>query len=113
LFNVNADSLAGSLAARAQAARLVIAGATAGVLDPEGRTIAALDSAGIDGLVASGTASAGMVAKLRAGRQAAESGVADVTIADGKDLPRLGRLLGGKPPAGGPWTRIHPAVIGN
>jgi acetylglutamate kinase len=113
LFNVNADTLAGSLAARALAAKLVIAGATAGVLDADGRTIAALDSAGIDGLVSSGTASAGMVAKLRAGRQAAESGVADVTIANGKDLSRLARLLGGKSPTGGPWTRIHPAVPGN
>ena len=36
-----------------------------------------------------------------------------VTIASGKDLPRLGRLLAGKPPAGGPWTRIHPDAIGN
>ena len=33
LFNVNADTLAGSLAARLKAKRLVIAGATAGVLD--------------------------------------------------------------------------------
>ena len=113
LFNVNADSLAGSLAARAGAARLIIAGGTAGVLDSDGRTIAALDSAGIDGLVASGTASAGMVAKLRACRQAAESGVSDVAIADGKDLPRLGRLLGSQRAASGPWTRIHAAVIGN
>ena len=37
LFNVNADTLAGNLAARLKAKRLVIAGATAGVLDANKR----------------------------------------------------------------------------
>ena len=46
LFNVNADTLAGHLAARLRARRLVIAGTTAGVLDemgdyPEGVVLAA------------------------------------------------------------------------
>jgi acetylglutamate kinase len=113
LFNVNADTLAGSLAVRSRASRLVIAGATAGVLDGQGLTIAALDGSGIDGVVGSGTASAGMVAKLRACRLAAEAGVADVAIADGRDVARLGRLLTGRPTADGPWTRILPNVTGN
>ena len=39
LFNVNADTLAGSLAARLKAKRLVIAGATPGVLDKKNQTI--------------------------------------------------------------------------
>ena len=43
LFNVNADTLAGSLAARLKAKRLVIAGATAGVLDSAGQTIPRLN----------------------------------------------------------------------
>ena len=43
LYNVNADTLAGSLAARLRAKRLVIAGATAGVLDKKNETIAKLD----------------------------------------------------------------------
>ena len=66
LYNVNADTLAGSLAARLQAKRLVIAGATAGVLDKKNQTIAKLDSERIEKLVKSGTANAGMVAKLAA-----------------------------------------------
>ena len=36
LFNVNADTLAGNLAARLKARRLVVAGNTAGVLDAAG-----------------------------------------------------------------------------
>jgi hypothetical protein len=54
-----------------------------------------------------------MVAKLRACRLAAEAGVADVAIADGRDAARLGRLLTGRPAADGPWTRILPNVTGN
>ena len=40
LFNVNADTLAAHLAARLASPRLVIAGATPGVLDEQGQTIA-------------------------------------------------------------------------
>ena len=66
LFNVNADTLAGNLAARLQATRLVIAGGTPGVLDEQGQTIPSLDPRDIRALVKAGTASAGMVAKLTA-----------------------------------------------
>jgi acetylglutamate kinase len=112
LFNVNADTLAGSLAARLGASRLVVAGATAGVLDGGGQTIDALDGAGIDRMVGSGTATAGMVAKLRACRLAVESDVGDVFIADGRDVSRLGRLLQGVASRRGPWTRIVPTPAG-
>ena len=68
LYNVNADTLAGNLAGRLQVKRLVIAGATAGVLDKKQQTIVKLDSERIEKLVKSGTANAGMVAKLAACR---------------------------------------------
>ena len=42
LLNVNADTLAAHLAAALGADRLIIAGATAGVLDADGQSIAAL-----------------------------------------------------------------------
>ena len=85
LFNVNADSLAGDLAARAGAAELVIAGATAGVLDTEGRTMPVLadDDQGVGALIRNGQASAGMVAKLLACRVALGGGVRRVAIVDG------------------------------
>jgi acetylglutamate kinase len=105
LFNVNADTLAGNLASRLGARRLVIAGGTAGVLDDEGQTIATLDASGIERLVSRGTATAGMIAKLTASRQAITSGV-DVAIADGRQPGRLGALVEGAASAKGPWTRL-------
>jgi acetylglutamate kinase len=93
LFNVNADTLAGSLAARIGAGRLVVAGGTPGVLDEQGQTIPRLDPRDIRALVTSGTASAGMVAKLRACEAAVRSGVKDVAIVDGRDHRRLGEVL--------------------
>ena len=107
LFNVNADTLASSLAARLGAKRLIFAGGTAGVLDAGGQTIAALDARGIEDLVGSGTVTAGMVAKLRACRRAIDDGVSEVAIADGKQPKRLAALLSGTASRTGAWTRIH------
>ena len=84
VLNVNADTLAGDLAARLKARRLLIAGSTAGVLDEAGRTIPALDDAGIDTLIGGGQASAGMVAKLLACRAALARGAAEVAIVDAR-----------------------------
>jgi acetylglutamate kinase len=98
LYNVNADTLAGSLAARLQVTRLIIAGGTPGVLDEQGQTIPALDPRDIKALIKSGTASAGMVAKLTACESAVRAGVRDVWIVDGRDAKRLGEVL--ETPAG-------------
>lgn len=92
LFNVNADTLAGSLAARIKAKRLVIAGATAGVLDKRGQTIPRLNKTHIAKLVTSGTANAGMVAKLSA-CTAALTGASSVVIIDGRDAKRIAKAL--------------------
>ena len=105
LFNVNADTLASSLAARLRARRLVFAGGTAGVFDATGHTIPRLDRRAVDDLVRSGTATAGMVAKLRACRAALEGGVADVAIADGRNAKLLA-LVAGKAADKGGWTRL-------
>lgn len=105
LFNVNADTLAASLAVRVKATRLVMAGSTAGVLDVEGRTIADLTNESIDELIGSGTATAGMVAKLRGARRALEAGVAEIAIADGR-APNLAALVAGTAGRRGPWTKL-------
>ena len=89
LFNVNADTLAGHLAARLGAHRLVIAGTTAGVLGDDGRTLPVIDSTAIAKLVNGGTATAGMIAKLRACEHALAGGVDDVVIVDGRDSTSL------------------------
>lgn len=106
LFNVNADSLAGSLAGRLNARRLVVAGATAGVLDSDGDTIPVLDATGVESLVNSGTATAGMVAKLRACRNALDNGVPEVVIADGRQPGRIAALAIGTAAKKGGWTRL-------
>jgi acetylglutamate kinase len=85
LFNVNADTFAGSLAARLRARRLVIAGTTPGVLDDTGSTVQTLDPAAIERLIHGKTATAGMIAKLRACEHALTHGVGDVVIVDGRD----------------------------
>jgi len=99
LFNVNADTLAGYLAARLGARRLVIAGATPGVLDGSGQTVALLESSAIAQMVTSGTATAGMIAKLRACERALAGGVGDVLIVDGRDPAAIEAAIGGRVPA--------------
>jgi acetylglutamate kinase len=99
LLNVNADTLAGHLAARLRARRLVIAGTTAGVLDGAGATVPQLDAAGLAQLIGDGTATAGMIAKLRACERALAAGVDDVVIVDGRDQSALGGAAKGEVPA--------------
>jgi len=98
LLNVNADTLAGHLAARLGARRLVIAGTTPGVLDAAGETIALVDPEGIARLVNNGTATAGMIAKLRACEHALLAGVEDVVIVDGRDGDALASAAGSSVP---------------
>ena len=96
LFNVNADTLAGSLAARLKAKRLVIAGATPGVLDKKNQTIPRLNKERIEKLVKSGTANAGMVAKLAACQAALKGGAKNVVIVDGRVPGRLVKAVAGE-----------------
>ena len=84
ILNVNADVMACRIATALGESDLVIAGATAGVLDTSGESIATLDAAGIDSVISSGTATAGMVAKLSACRTALLEGVSSVRIVDGR-----------------------------
>lgn len=83
VLNVNADVMACRLAA-AIGAELVIAGTTPGVLDANGDTLASLTNEGVAALIDMGTATAGMVAKLRACRAALEDGVPSVRLVDGR-----------------------------
>jgi acetylglutamate kinase len=98
LLNVNADTMAGHFARSVRARRLVIAGSTAGVLDDSGRTIPLLDTAAIETLVSDRTATAGMIAKLRACQWALAGGVEDVVIVDGRDQDALRAAASGAMP---------------
>jgi acetylglutamate kinase len=110
LFNVNADTLAGHFAARLHAARLVIAGTTPGVRGADGTTLPVLDAEGMTRLVDNGTATAGMIAKLRACEQALNAGVDDVVIVDGRDASTLAAAATSATPASA--TRIAEARDG-
>ena len=98
LFNVNADTFAGHLAARLGARRLVIAGTTPGVLGADNATLPMLGADAVARLVADGTATAGMIAKLRACEHALRGGVDDVVIVDGRDRAALVSAAGSAAP---------------
>ena len=98
LLNVNADTLAGHLAAALRAGRFIVAGATAGVLGADGQTIGRLTPEEIDAMTASGTAHSGMIAKLAACRRALDGGVAEIAIVSGRGVRDF---------ADGVGTRIH------
>ena len=95
VLNVNADVIACRIAAAVGADELIIAGTTAGVFDANGQTIAVLDTDGMNQLIASGAANAGMVAKLNACRTALDAGVQAVKIVDGSDLMTGTTLVAG------------------
>ena len=97
MLNVNADVMACRIAAALGGSDLVIAGATPGVLDAAGESIATLDADGIDAMIASGTATAGMVAKLTACRTALLDGVASVRIVDGRASRRSSTAIDDAP----------------
>ena len=117
VLNVNADVMACRIAAAFDDSELVIAGATPGVLDDDGKTIPTLDPAGIDALISSGTATAGMVAKLASCRTALVAGVASIRLIDGRQLDAQhgvdaapGTTLTALPPArpeSGSRFRVH------
>jgi acetylglutamate kinase len=107
LFNVNADTLAAHLAGRLKSPRLIVAGATAGVLERDGSTITDMTFRDVDALIGNGGATAGMVAKLAACRHAIENGAREVFVADGKDVAGLAVLARhGRAPGAGKSTRI-------
>jgi acetylglutamate kinase len=74
----------------------VIAGATPGVLDKKNQTIPRLDKERIEKLVKSGTANAGMVAKLAACQAALKGGAKNVAIVDGRSPGRVVKALNGE-----------------
>ncbi|PWT84112.1 MAG: acetylglutamate kinase [Blastocatellia bacterium] len=104
LLNVNADTFAGRLAWRLGARRLVIAGTTPGMLGTDGTTVPVVQSSAITHLTTNGTATAGMIAKLRACDDALAHGVDDVMIVDGRDPMALMTAAGDAVPQSG--TRV-------
>ena len=79
-YNVNADDAASALAAALRAEKLIFVSDVEGVRGADGARIPGLDGAGIDRLIADGTASGGMIPKLRSCRAAVADGIDQVHI---------------------------------
>jgi len=83
-YNVNADSVAGALASKLQAEKLVLMTNTSGVLDNEGRLLTGLDAAQISSLKEDGTIQGGMMPKVDCALSAVLAGVKRSHIIDGR-----------------------------
>ena len=83
-YNINADTMAGAIAAAVGATRLFLLTDVAGVLDKEGNLLTDLNPAKIAALRADGTATGGMIPKLETCITAVEAGVEGAVIIDGR-----------------------------
>ncbi len=83
-YNINADTMAGAIAAALGASRLFLLTDVAGVLDKSGELLTDLCPAQIDALRADGTVTGGMIPKLETCVNAVEGGVDAAVILDGR-----------------------------
>ena len=102
LLNVNADAVAGDIAAAIGAARLVFLTDVPGILDKQGKLLSQLSSEAARELVASGVASGGMIPKINACLRAL-SGAGTTCIIDGREPHALLREI----QSGNVGTRIR------
>ena len=94
LMNVNADAVAGEVAAAVRASDVMFLTDVAYVRDGSGADIEQLGLAQLEALLASGVASGGMIPKLKAGARAVKAGVR-CHIVDGREAHALRRVLDG------------------
>ena len=83
-YNINADTMAGAIAAGVGATRLFLLTDVAGVLDKAGELLADLTPPEIEALRADGTITGGMIPKLETCVNAVEAGVEAAVILDGR-----------------------------
>jgi acetylglutamate kinase len=83
-YNINADTMAGAIAAAIGAARLFLLTDVAGVLGKDGALLTDLTPASISGLIDDGTISGGMIPKIETCVHAVEGGVDAAVILDGR-----------------------------
>ena len=83
-YNINADTMAGAIAAELGAARLFLLTDVAGVLDKQGKLLTDLKPSGIAALTQDGTVSGGMIPKLETCVHAVEAGCEAAVVLDGR-----------------------------
>ena len=82
-YNINADVVAGEVAAALVAEKLVLLTDTDGILDRQGALLSTLSRTDVDRLVADGTITRGMLPKVQACLTALEAGVRKTHIING------------------------------
>ena len=83
-YNINADTVAGAVAAAVKARRFLLLTDVPGVLDADKRLIPELSAAEARRLIADGTISGGMIPKVETCLDAVEGGVDAAVIVDGR-----------------------------
>ncbi len=83
-YNINADTMAGAIAAALGAARLFLLTDVSGVLDKSGKLLTDLTPADIATLQQDGTISGGMIPKLETCVHAVEAGCEAAVVLDGR-----------------------------
>ena len=83
-YNINADTVAGAIAAATKASRLYLLTDVAGVLDQAGELIADMTLSQAHALIADGTIQGGMIPKVETCLTAVESEVEAAVILDGR-----------------------------
>jgi acetylglutamate kinase len=83
-YNINADTVAGAVAAALGASRLLMLTDVAGVLDKSGELVTDLSLGQVRALMADGTITGGMIPKLETCAKAVEEGVGAAVILDGR-----------------------------
>jgi acetylglutamate kinase len=83
-YNINADSVAGAVAAALEAKRLILLTDVPGVLDEGGRIISSLNWRQAVEAIESGVAKGGMIPKLKCCLEAIDAGVEKAHVIDGR-----------------------------
>jgi acetylglutamate kinase len=104
-LNVNADDAAAQLAGIIGASGLLLLTDVPGVRGADGTVIESMDTEDAERLIADGTVTGGMIAKVRGAVAAAESGGVPVVIASWADPSALEALAAGASVG----TRVRPA----
>jgi acetylglutamate kinase len=83
-YNINADSVAGAVAAALRAKRLVLLTDVTGVLDKQGQLVSSLSMPGAAMAIGDGTIQGGMIPKIKCCLEALDAGVEKAHIIDGR-----------------------------
>ena len=83
-YNINADLVAGKIASKLDAEKLILLTNTPGVLDKQGELLTGLDRDKIAALKADGTIVGGMLPKIQCALDAVNEGVNNSVISDGR-----------------------------